>query len=135
LKASPDAYEERMIRFIAGWLRTTVVGRRCRLLLNFNPPSSAEGEWLLGYFAPWLSYLDPQFQPAHPRPAKPGELRWYAVVNGKEVERSDGAAFSHQGETIQPKSLTLIPARLLDNPHLLATGYGAQSYAIQETGV
>src|SRR6516165_6371614 len=127
-----DQFEERMIRFITGWLRTTQRGRRCRLLLNFNPPASAEGEWLLGYFAPWLSYLDPQFQPAHPHPAKPGELRWFAVVDGKEVERPDGAAFSHQGETIQPKSRTLIPARLLDNPHLLATGYGATLQAMPE---
>jgi hypothetical protein len=77
-----DQFQERMIRFITGWLRTTQRGQRCRLLLNFNPPSSAEGEWLLSYFAPWLSYLDPEFQPAHPQP---GELRWYAVVDGKEV--------------------------------------------------
>jgi hypothetical protein len=127
-----DQFEEQMIRFISGWLRTTERGRHCRLLLNFNPPASAEGEWLLAYFAPWLSYLDPEFQPAHPHPAKPGALRWYAVVDGKEVERPDGIAFEHRGETILPKSRTFIPARLMDNPHLLATGYGATLQAMPE---
>jgi hypothetical protein len=127
-----DQFQERMIRFITGWLRTTQRGQRCRLLLNFNPPSSAEGEWLLSYFAPWLSFLDPEFQPAHPYPAQPGELRWYAMVDGKEVERSNGEPFVHQGETIQPKSRTFIPAKLIDNPHLLATGYGATLQALQE---
>src|SRR5262249_21755518 len=127
-----DQFQERMIRFIAGWLRTTRRDQRCRLLLNFNPPSSAEGEWLLSYFAPWLSYLDLEFQPHHPQPAAPGELRWYAMVDGKEVERPDGAPFGHRGETIQPKSRTFIPARLMDNPHLLATGYGATLQAMPE---
>jgi hypothetical protein len=121
-----------MIRFITGWLRTTKRGRRCRLLLNFNPPASAEGEWLLSYFAPWLSYLDPQFQPHHPHPAAPGELRWYALVDGQEVERPNGEPFQHKGETIQPQSRTFIPARLMDNPHLLATGYGATLQAMPE---
>src|SRR5262249_53147526 len=127
-----DQFQERMIRFIAGWLRTTRRDQRCRLLLNFNPPSSAEGEWLLSYFAPWLSYLDLEFQPHHPQPAAPGELRWYAMVDGKEVERPDGAPFGHRGETIQPKSRTFIPARLMDNPHLLVTGYGATLQALPE---
>jgi hypothetical protein len=36
-----------MILFIMGWLRTTDPKERCRVLLTFNPPSSAEGEWLL----------------------------------------------------------------------------------------
>jgi hypothetical protein len=127
-----DQFQERMIHFIAGWLRTTQRGRRCRLLLNFNPPAGAEGEWLLTYFAPWLSYLDPQFRPAHPHPAAPGELRWYAIVDGREVERPDGKVFQHHGETIQPKSRTFIPARLMDNPYLLATGYGATLQAMPE---
>jgi hypothetical protein len=127
-----DQFQERMIRFIGGWLRTTQRGQRCRLLLNFNPPSSAEGEWLLSYFSPWLSYLDPGFQPAHPCPAAPGELRWYAMVDGQEVERPNGEPFAHKGETIRPKSRTFIPARLMDNPHLLATGYGATLQAMPE---
>src|SRR5262249_29218161 len=69
-------FPERMVRFIAGWLRTTVPGQRCRLLLCFNPPSSAEGDWLLQYFAPWID-------DTHPRPAEPAELRWYAMLDGQ----------------------------------------------------
>ena len=76
-----DQFQERMIRFITGWLRTTQGGQRCRLLLNFNPPSSAEGEWLLRYFAPWLSYLDPEgklgAQFGHAQPRQGGNLGGY----------------------------------------------------------
>src|SRR5262249_58022080 len=68
----------------------------------------------------------------HPRPAKPGEIRWYAMVDGREVEREDGQEFIHKGETIRPKSRTFIPARLLDNPYLMATGYGATLQALPE---
>ena len=118
-------FPERMVRFIAGWLRTTVPGQRCRLLLCFNPPSSAEGDWLLQFFAPWID-------DTHPRPAQPAELRWYAMLDGQEVERPDGAPFEHRGETIQPKSRTFVPARLIDNPHLLATDYDATLQALPE---
>jgi hypothetical protein len=120
-----DQFPEPMVRFICGWLRTTTPGQRCRVLLTFNPPSSAEGEWLLTYFAPWID-------DKHPSPARPGELRWYAVVDGREVERPDGSPFEHNGETITPKSRTFIPARLLDNPHLANTGYGATLQALPE---
>jgi hypothetical protein len=120
-----DQFGEQMVRFIGGWLRTTLPGQRCRVLLNFNPPASAEGEWLLTYFGPWVD-------DKHPNPAKPGELRWYAVVEGREVERPDGNPFEHNGEHIVPKSRTFIPARLLDNPHLWATGYGATLQALPE---
>jgi hypothetical protein len=120
-----DQFLERQIRFIMGWLRTTTVGQRCRVLLTFNPPSSAEGEWLLDYFGPWVD-------DKHPAPAQPGELRWYAVVDGKEVPRPDGTGFVHRGETIQPRSRTFIPARLMDNPYLVATHYGATLQALHE---
>jgi hypothetical protein len=121
-----DQFPEFMVRFISGWLRTTVKGQRCRLLLCFNPPSSAEGDWLLNFFGPWVD-------DRHPRPARPGELRWYAVTkDGEEVERPDGSPFEQGGEVVTPRSRTFIPARLLDNPHLLATGYGATLQALPE---
>jgi hypothetical protein len=72
-----DQFPEHIVRFISGWLRTTILGQRCRMLLCFNPPSKAEGEWLLSYFCPWVDET-------HPRPAKTGELRWYAMVDGTE---------------------------------------------------
>jgi hypothetical protein len=120
-----DQFPQHLVTFISGWLRTTIPNQRCRLLLNFNPPSTADGMWLLDYFGPWI---DDQ----HPRPAKPAELRWYAMVDGKEEERPDGGAFTHNGEIIRPKSRSFIPALLIDNPYLLMTGYEATLQALPE---
>jgi hypothetical protein len=121
-----DQFTEPMVRFIGGWLRTTTPGQRCRTLINFNPPATAEGRWLLTYFAPWVDSK-------HPRPARPGELRWYATLgDGVEVERPDGSPFGHQGETITPRSRTFFPARVTDNPHLLRTGYVATLQSLPE---
>jgi hypothetical protein len=55
--------------------------------------------------------------------AKPGELRWFAIVDGKEVEREDARPFLWKNEIIQPKSRTFLPAFVQDNPYLMATGY------------
>ena len=87
-------------------------------MLAFNPPTAVEGEWVIQFFGPWLD-------PNHPDPAEPGELRWSAVMDGRDVERPDGEPFEHRGETIQPLSRTFFPARLEDNPILEATGYRA----------
>lgn len=105
-------------RFLIGWNRSTIPGQRCRVVTTGNPPTSAEGEWVIRYWAPWL---DAQ----HPKPAEPGELRWFAVVDGEDVEVADGCVFVHKGEAIQPRSRTFIPARLSDNPFLMNTGYAA----------
>lgn len=121
-----DQFLESQVRFLMGWVRTTTPGQRCRVVMTFNPPSTAEGRWLLDYFGPWLDVR-------HPRPAKPGELRWYATLpSGKEVERPDGSAFPWEGETITPKSRSFIPARVQDNPYLMNTGYLAQLQALPE---
>ena len=121
-----DQFTVGMVRFLMGWVRTTVEGQRCRTVLTFNPPTSAEGRWLLSYFAPWLDRK-------HPRPAKPGELRWYAMLsNGKEVERPDDQSFEDQGETITPRSRSFIPARVTDNAALMRTGYLATLQALPE---
>ena len=121
-----DQFTETMVRFLMGWVRTTVEGQRCRTVLTFNPPTSVEGRWLLTYFAPWLDKK-------HPRPAKPGELRWYAMLpEGKEVERPDGRPFENRGETITPRSRSFIPARVTDNAALMRTGYLATLQALPE---
>ena len=65
---------------------------------------------MIKYWGPWLD-------PTHPRPAKPGELRWFAVVDGRDVEVA--------GPGEHARSRTFIPARLEDNPDLFATGYAA----------
>jgi hypothetical protein len=56
----------------------------------------------------------------HPRPARPGELRWYATVKGKEREFPDSTPIEIGGEIIYPRSRTFIPARLDDNVYLSA---------------
>jgi hypothetical protein len=107
---------ESQFRFLMGWMRTSTPGERCRVVATGNPPTSAEGEWIIQYWGPWL---DPQ----HSYPALPGELRWYATVDGKDVERQDGTPFEHNGELLTPMSRTFIPSRVEDNPYLMASGY------------
>lgn len=103
-------------RSAIGWARTDIPGQRVRVVGTGNPPTNPEGQWVISYWGPWLD-------PHHPHPAQPGELRWYAVVDGQDVERADGTPFVHAGERIAPRSRTFIPARVEDNPYLMATGY------------
>jgi hypothetical protein len=116
---------EHQVRFLMGWLRTTDPKQKCQVLMTFNPPTSAEGQWVTRFFAPWLDKN-------HPRPAKPGELRWFAVIDGKDVEREDGAPFEHEGTLIRPMSRTFIPSRVTDNPYLMGTGYMSTLQALPE---
>lgn len=117
---------EEQARFLLAWLRSADPRQRCRALFCSNPPGSAEGEWLIRWWAPWLD-------PAYPVPAKPGELRWVAMIP-KEGERwVDGPApFVHQGETIRPISRTFIPSRVSDNVFLRDTDYARQLAALPE---
>lgn len=113
------------VRFLMGWVRSTVKGQRCRTLLCSNPPTSDEGAWIVEMFAPWLD-------PNHPNPAVPGELRWYATIDGEEVPVKDGTPFDHNGERIIPQSRTFIPAKLDDNRYLRDSGYRATLQALPE---
>ena len=116
---------ESAVRFLLGWLRTTDPDQRCRALLTFNPPTNAEGRWVVKFFAPWLDK-------SHKNPALPGELRWFATVDGKDVEVADGTQFRHHGELITPTSRTFVPSRISDNPYLMGTGYMAQLQSLPE---
>jgi hypothetical protein len=110
-------FSETMYRFITAWTRTTIPGQRVRVVGTGNPPTTAEGEWVINYWGPWLNSQ-------HPNPARPGELRWFAPIDGEDIELESGKPFNHNGETIRPKSRTFIPARLDDNPYLRDTDYG-----------
>lgn len=118
-------FTESQVRFVIGWNRTTVPGQKCRVLMPFNPPLDESGEWVTRFFAPWLDET-------HANPAKDGELRWYAMIDGEEKEVKDSALFEHNGETIKPKSRTFFHAKLSDNPILEATGYAATIDAMPE---
>lgn len=111
---------ESQVWFLAGWNRTTIEGQRCRVAMTFNPPTNSSERWIMAFFAPWLDRK-------HRNPAMPGELRWFARVDGKDAERPDGEPFEHETgstvELIQPLSRTFFPAKLADNPVLARTNY------------
>lgn len=118
-------FSESQYRFLIGWTRTTRPGQRTRIVGAGNPPTDSDGEWVLRRWAAWL---DEQ----HPDPAMPGALRWYAVIDGKDVEVEGPEPFEHGGEEIRPKSRTFIPARVQDNPYLMAQGYVATLQSMPE---
>jgi len=117
-------FPESLVRFLIGWNRTTIPGQKCRVVMTFNPPMDDAGDWVTRFYGPWLD-------PNHPNPAKDGELRWFAMVDGQEIE-TQAEPFEHKGETIIPKSRTFFHASLKDNPILAATGYGATIDAMPE---
>jgi hypothetical protein len=133
LKAYDEVTEmrESQVRFTMGWTRTNKPEQRARVLMTFNPPTSAEGRWVLDFFGPWLN-------DRHPNPAKPGELRWFTTLGGKDVELANAEPFViFKGEAlydfdpsdfgpekiILPKSRTFIPSRVTDNYFYVRTGY------------
>lgn len=136
---------EQQVRFLLGWLRSVDPRQRCQALLTFNPPTSAEGRWIVEFFAPWLDTK-------YPKPAKPGELRYaamipqangtsrdvwvkgpapFVVVDGQPSYDFDPARYSPD-EIIRPQSRTFIPSRVTDNPYLYGTGYMTQLQALPE---
>jgi hypothetical protein len=134
------------VRYTMGWNRSEDPNQRCRTLITFNPPTTAEGRWVIRFFAPWLDRT-------HPRPARDGELRWFTTIDGDEdYEVPDERPFVRDPETgafdydfdpqdylgpkatqvIRPKSRTFVTARVTDNPYYMATGYVAQLQSLPE---
>jgi len=136
---------EQQVRFVKGWVRTTRPGQRTRTLMTFNPPTNAEGRWVIDFFGPWLDKKHPLY------PTAPGALRYVYVdpATGKDIwiEDDNGAPFVLVGgervydfnetayrpeEIVRPESRTFIPSRITDNPFLVSTGYMAQLQALPE---
>lgn len=112
--------------FLGGWARTTLRHQKVQKIAGTNPPFNAEGEWVIERWAPWL---DPQ----HPHPAKPGELRWFAMIEDKDTEVEDGRPILFNGDPIYPQSRTFIPAALSDNAYLASdSAYRATLQALPE---
>lgn len=119
---------ETQVASIIAWLRAPL-GRRARVILGSNPPRSADGLWLMKWFAPWL---DPKF----PHPAAPGEIRWAIyVTKGDESNMvwMDGPGeYVVDGEPYLAKSYTFIPASLSDNPQRNTPEYRARLQSLPE---
>jgi len=117
---------EAQIKFHLGWLRSTAAGQRVRALLATNPPLSAEGDFIIGMFRPWLDVT-------HHNPAKHGELRYFVTApDGTDLEVDGPEPVEMGGRTLKPLSRTFIPAKLSDNPYLIGTNYQAQLDALPE---
>lgn len=144
LKAFDEVTEqsEAQVRFVMGWTRTNDPTLHAQVLMTFNPPTTAEGRWVLKFFAPWLDKN-------HPNPAAPGELRWFTTIGeNQDYEVPDGRPFvlAPGGEfvydfnatdytpeqIIQPKSRTFIPARVTDNTFYMKSGYLSQLQSLPE---
>lgn len=144
LKAFDEVTEmrEMQVRFIMGWMRSPDESVRAQVLMTFNPPTTAEGRWVIKFFAPWLDKT-------HRNPAQPGELRWFTTIgDDMDYEVPDNRPFvlDEDGEflydfdpadyseelILRPKSRTFIPARLTDNPYYMSTGYMSTLQALPE---
>ena len=134
---------ESQVRFLMGWVRTTIPGQITQTLMTFNPPTAAEGRWVVDFFGPWLDKKHPLY------PMEPGRLVWVAVVDGKDdwTHPDDSRQFViHDGkrvydfdptkykptEVIRPQSRTFIPSRVSDNPYLMGTSYMTTLQAMPE---
>lgn len=114
-----------MVQYVTGWLRTGITGQRCRVILTGNPPTTAEGLWIVTAFAPWLD-------PTHPHPAKPGELRWFVAVGEEDVEVPGPEEIEFKGEMRKPHSRTYIPSILTENPTYATGSYAKTLDAMPE---
>ncbi len=109
-------FTESQYLFIIAWNRSTTPGQRCRIVATGNPPTSAEGLWIIKRWAAWLD-------PKHPNPAQPGELRWYTGdEDGKDTEVDGPGPHMIGGALVTAKSRTFIRAKLDDNPDLAEDG-------------
>lgn len=100
-------------------------GQRCRIVLASNPPRTADGAWLIEWFAPWLDENWPDR-------AKPGELRYAAMIAGKPVWQDGPEEVEIEGELYRPLSFTFIPAALKDNPFRDTPEYRAKLNSLPE---
>lgn len=117
-------FSETQYTYVIGWNRSADPNQRCRVVVTGNPPTNAEGQWVIKRWAPWLDINHPI-----DKRAKPGELRWFTTVNGEDTE-VDKDYRNSDGDP--PRSRTFIPALLDDNPDLMDTGYSAVINAMPE---
>ncbi|MGE0118700.1 MAG: terminase [Dongiaceae bacterium] len=105
---------EFQFRFIVAWNRSTDPNQRCRVVGASNPPTTAEGEWIMRFWAPWL-------EEGYSNPAMPGELRYFLMMEDGDREVEGPDAVMVNGELLTPRSRTFIPSSVDDNPFLRTT--------------
>lgn len=110
------AFSESMYLKLGAWNRSVIEGQRCRRVATFNPPTTAEGEWVTERFSPWLD-------PGSANPARPGDLLWFVRIDGVDTLVDGPGEFRVGDQTYRPQSRTFIPAALSDNPFLTGTDY------------
>ncbi len=118
---------ETQVRMLMGWVRSKDRNQRCRTILATNPPTTAEGQWLIPMFRPWLDLT-------HDNPAKAGEIRWFVTdPDGKDFEVPGPELYQFPGTTdpVIPKSRTFMPASVNDNP-FMGVEYKAELDALPE---
>jgi len=108
-------FTESQVLFVTAWNRSTDPKQRVRVMLTGNPPLDESGAWIVRRYGAWLDKK-------HAHPAKPGELRWYVTLDGKEKEVDSGESFEYKDEKVYPRSRTFIPALLDDNPFYAEDG-------------
>lgn len=117
---------ELQFRTLIGWMRTDNPKQRQRVICAGNPPTNAEGQWVIQFWGPWLD-------PLHPNPAKPGELRWYITnAEGKDQEVPGPGEYPVGTEMMTAMSRTFIRSSVDDNYYLTTTGYKATLQALPE---
>lgn len=119
-------FTELQFRQLIGWMRTDNPKIRQRVVCAGNPPTDAEGEWVIKFWAPWLDK-------DHPNPAKSGELRWFVTdETGADMEVPGPAPVKIKGRMVKPKSRTFIRSSVDDNLFLQLTGYADTLMALPE---
>lgn len=102
-------FKEKHYLSVWAWLCTVAEGQRVRIVCAGNPPTSIEELWVKRRWAAWVD-------DTYPNPAKPGELRYFVNLDGKdtEVEGPDAEVVDSEGNKLKPLSRTFIPGELLD---------------------
>lgn len=121
---------EKQIASLMAWLRSEE-GNRTRMILASNPPRTAEGLWIIEWFAPWLDETHPAY------PASDGELLWAVYLtnpdgSGKTIWVDGPGEYTFEGESYTALSRTFIHASLEDNPYRNTPEYRAKLQSLPE---
>lgn len=111
-------FSEEVFRFLIGWNRSDT-GNKCQVIVTGifpvpsvkTPPTPPKKTWFEDFWGDWL-------KKDAANPAEPGELRWFAFIDGKKFSVENGKPFEHCGEKINPFSMTAFFSLLEGNTTL-----------------